>query len=442
MKKLSMMLTLIATVMMSIVGCKPDPQEPVVKAPTITVAEASVDAATMKASVEVTPSENTADWYWKVDTANAAGEYTKVSGNAATTIEVTVEYDTEYTFTAYAENKGGKSAEAKTVFVGPAAPVAGEVSLTVSEPSVNEESMKVVITVTPSENTAKWFYALTPQSAATVEPNYLQVDGNEVKTLTLDIVANEKYIFKAYAEDAEGNSSEPVSTTFDAPTKEVEEESGNGELVKLELKNLTSVSVDADVLKYKECVRYVAGAVFKEAYNENRFISAAQNSLKPNDSYPYVQYNSATTSKVWTEMDLVKDGLISKAENSGIVIVSGMTYVVAVYAEDAEGNYKVYTEEFTAPAAVVDGTVDVKLTIDNIGMTDVTATITTDSECRIITGTRMAVGSGDNLNANTMSDEEIKQYLAANAASVPSMFYGNETIKFDRDMGIDTDYIV
>ncbi|MBE6209660.1 MAG: hypothetical protein E7128_05450 [Rikenellaceae bacterium] len=221
-----------------------------------------------------------------------------------------------------------------------------------------------------------------------------------------------------------------------------DEPSGNGELVSLVLKNVTALSFDAEVLKYKECVRYVAGATFAEAFDTTRFVNAAKNSLNPNESYPYVQYNSATESKTWTEMDLVKDGLTTKEENTGIVILSGQKYTVAVYAEDAQGNYKVYTETFTAPAAVVDGTVDIQLNNVVVGMNKVTADLTTDSECRIITGYRLAVNPQDQFNADEMTDDEIKTYLAANAATTPRICTGEEAVTFYGDLGIDTDYVI
>ena len=221
-----------------------------------------------------------------------------------------------------------------------------------------------------------------------------------------------------------------------------DEPSGNGELVSLELKNVTALSVDAEVLKYKECVRYVAGATFAEAFDTTRFITTAKNSLNPNESYPYVQYNSATESKTWTEMDLLKDGLTTKEENTGIVIISGQKYTVAVYAEDAQGNYKVYTETFTAPAAVVDGTVDIQLNNVVVGMNKVTADLTTDSECRIITGYRLAVNPQDQFNADEMTDDEIKTYLAANAATTPRVCTGEEAVTFYGDLGVDTDYVI
>ena len=218
--------------------------------------------------------------------------------------------------------------------------------------------------------------------------------------------------------------------------------SGNGELAVLTLKNITALSVDAEVSMYKECVRYVAGATFAEAFDTTRFVNAAQNSLNPNESYPYVQYNSATESKTWTEMDLVKDGLKTKEGNQGLVVISGQSYVVAVYAEDANGNYKVYTAEFTAPEAVVDGTVDVKFDNVVVGMNRVDANLTTDSECRIITGYRLAVNSQDQFNIDEMTDDEVKQYLANNAATTPRAFSGEEAISFYGDLGIDTDYII
>ena len=104
MKKFTMMWALLATVLLSVVGCK-EPVEPTVEKPTISVAEAVVNAETMTASVEVTPSTNATAWSWKVATADNAGEYTTVNGNATTTVSVDVEYDTEYTFTAYATKR-------------------------------------------------------------------------------------------------------------------------------------------------------------------------------------------------------------------------------------------------------------------------------------------------------------------------------------------------
>ena len=636
MKKLTMMWALLATVLLSVVGCNDNGQEQNVKKPTISVAEAVVNAETMKASIEVTPSSETATWSWKVDTAEAAGEYTVVKGNAKTTIEVEVEYDVEYTFTAFAKNTAGESAPVSVTFVGPEAPVdiatptvevsevtvdaenlkatatvtpsetttkwyyaltegaataettytevegaeakelsfdiaydksytltvyavnvegdqsekvaktfegpkapAGVATVAVGEVAVDAENLKATVTVTPSETTAKWYYTLkddittevpeatetigykeatltfdiaydrtyilqvwavnedevksevvtktfeapktpvdiavptitlgevtvdaeTLKATVTVTPSettakwyyalkdnvnnkeeYTEVEGAEAKTLSLDVAPGVKYILLVYAVNAEDEKSEVARASFDGPAKTDEEPSGNGELVKLELKNITSLSVDADVLKYKECVKYVAGAVFTEAYNEARFITAAKNSLNPNESYPYVQYNSATASKVWTEMDLVKNGLTTKVENDGIQIIAGMSYTVAVYAEDAEGNSKVYTQEFTAPAAKIDGNVDLKMNIDEIGMTDVTATFTASTDCRIIAGTRLVTNQQDGgFDVNSMSADEVKAFLVANAAAVPHMFQGKETIKFVDDMGIDTDYIV
>ena len=170
-----MMWALLATVLLSVVGC--NEPEPEVQKPTISVAEAVVDAETMTASVEVTPSTTAASWSWKVDTAEAAGEYTKVNGNAKTTVTVDVEYDTEYTFTAYATNAAGNSQEVSVTFNGPEAPVVtpGAASIEVSDVEVRAETLKAIVTVTPSEETAKWYYALYEATLAEVEPTYTEV---------------------------------------------------------------------------------------------------------------------------------------------------------------------------------------------------------------------------------------------------------------------------
>ena len=77
--------------------------------PSIEVGEVSFSEQDGTAKVEVRPSENTETWYWKCVPAGEEADYESVTGNEATTLDLTVTVDVDYVVSAYAENADGKS---------------------------------------------------------------------------------------------------------------------------------------------------------------------------------------------------------------------------------------------------------------------------------------------------------------------------------------------
>ena len=77
--------------------------------PSIEVGEVSFSEQDGTAKVEVRPSENTETWYWKCVPAGEEADYESVTGNEATTLDLTVTVDVDYVVSVYAENADGKS---------------------------------------------------------------------------------------------------------------------------------------------------------------------------------------------------------------------------------------------------------------------------------------------------------------------------------------------
>lgn len=117
MKKLfKTMLPLLAMVFMWTACSDDDEQENLGTVPTIELGEAAVNADNTKAMLKVTPSENTEKWYWKSSKDGLETEYTAVTGNEEYTLEIDFETGAAYVVTVYAENRAGKSQEAKREF--------------------------------------------------------------------------------------------------------------------------------------------------------------------------------------------------------------------------------------------------------------------------------------------------------------------------------------
>ena len=77
--------------------------------PSIEVGEVSFSEQDGTAKVEVRPSEDTETWYWKCVPAGEEADYESVTGNEATTLDLTVTVDVDYVVSVYAENADGKS---------------------------------------------------------------------------------------------------------------------------------------------------------------------------------------------------------------------------------------------------------------------------------------------------------------------------------------------
>ena len=180
-------------------SCDKEPAETPVQKPTIGIMEPEFNAETMEASVMIAPSTDAEAWYWMVkgglDTDDAM--MTKVEGAAAKKISFAVEYGVEYTITAYAENKAGKSDIAKKKFC---AMPEGEVTLTIGEITLNEETAMAEATIYPSKATSVWYWgvAYSEEEAETME--WTAVEGNAEQAITFPYKWGKVATLYAYAE--------------------------------------------------------------------------------------------------------------------------------------------------------------------------------------------------------------------------------------------------
>lgn len=333
-------------------------------------------------------------------------------------------------------------------------------TIAVSEPALSADNAKAVVTVTPSEETEKWYWKCEPkgQSAAA----YTAVTGKEEAKLEIPIDMDVTYTLTAYAENETGKSKE-VSKEFTFKSEDV-----MTELVEFEIKNLSAFSMDVVVKKSAKCAKYVIGATPKgymgtntttgeeeyvEIYKEATFIENAETSLNPDESYPMQPYNWSDVSATFTERTLSRYALKDKdiSENKGIILrsleVDEIKMIIAVYALDAEGNSKVYTQEITIPEPEITGQVAVSIDVpkDKIKMRSFEATFTADANCsRIHVGQSSAglIASGGK-SFDNMTEEEICASIVRLGAEVPLAYTGAFSKEFaSKDMVPNTSYIV
>lgn len=333
-------------------------------------------------------------------------------------------------------------------------------TIAVSEPALSADNAKAVVTVTPSEETEKWYWKCEPkgQSAAA----YTAVTGKEEAKLEIPIDMDVTYTLTAYAENETGKSKE-VSKEFTFKSEDV-----MTELVEFEVKNLSAFSMDVVVKKSAKCAKYVIGATPKgymgtnletgaeeyvEIYKEATFIENAETSLNPDESYPMQPYNWSDVSATFTERTLSRYALKDKdiSESKGIILrsleVDEIKMIIAVYALDAEGNSKVYTQEITIPEPEITGQVVVSIDVpkDKIKMRSFEATFTADVNCsRIHVGQSSAglIASGGK-SFDNMTEEEICASIVRLGAEVPLAYTGAFSKEFaSKDMVPNTSYIV
>lgn len=333
-------------------------------------------------------------------------------------------------------------------------------TIAVSEPALSADNAKAVVTVTPSEETEKWYWKCEPkgQSAAA----YTAVTGKEEAKLEIPIDMDVTYTLTAYAENETGKSKE-VAKEFTFKSEDV-----MTELVEFEVKNLSAFSMDVVVKKSAKCAKYVIGATPKgymgtntttgeeeyvEIYKEATFIENAETSLNPDESYPMQPYNWSDVSATFTERTLSRYALKDKdiSESKGIILrsleVDEIKMIIAVYALDAEGNSKVYTQEITIPEPEITGQVAVSIDVpkDKIKMRSFEATFTADANCsRIHVGQSSAglIASGSK-SFDNMTEEEICASIVRLGAEVPLAYTGAFSKEFaSKDMEPNTSYIV
>ena len=186
-------------------SCDKEPSETPVQKPTIGIMEPEFNAETMEVSVMIAPSTDATAWYWMVkggiDTDDAM--MTKEEGAAAKEIKFTVEYGVEYTITAYAENKAGKSDIAEKKFC---AMPEGEVAIALGEVTLNEETMEAMVAVYPSKAVSQWHWAVGDVDLGEVYITDTIVEGNAEQTITFAYEWGKELRFRAYGECGEFRS--------------------------------------------------------------------------------------------------------------------------------------------------------------------------------------------------------------------------------------------
>ena len=393
------------------VSCDKEPVETPVEKPTIGILEVEFDAEKSTASVMIVPSTDATAWYYKVESEGNTTEYTKVEGAAAQEIEFEVKYTVEYTISAYAENKAGQSDVVTKTFT--QASDLEVATIAISKPEFDEATMTLSYKVTPSENTAHWYWGIKTDAESPAE--YEHHEGNEPAEVSIKVEYDREYIFVFAAQNAHGIG-EKIEAEFVTISPVVE----------IAIENLTQFSLDAVITKKSHCVKYVAGAVHTDAYNRNTFVEEAQRSLNPDADYPFAVFNSATESRTFSEQDLVRNSLITSDDNAGILLVPGTSYTIAVYGEDAEGRYNVTTKEFVAPTATLNGNVEVAVNVTDIAETSAKVEVSAAEACKIIVGYMdpevTKVDTDNPFDFEGKSDEEISNYLMTMTHAIPTIY--------------------
>lgn len=202
------------------VDSKPNKAE----APTIGIMEPEFDAKTMTAKVTIAPSSDATAWYWHISggiSTDEAPTYTKVSGGAAEEIEFAVRYGVEYTISAYAENKAGKSATATKKFC---AMPDDEVAVTIGDIVLNEETMMAEATIYPSKSVATWYWQSYTKGEDNSTLDWNVEEGNAEKAISIAVEWGATYELRVYGECGDIISdivSEEFSFTPSIPTLRV-----------------------------------------------------------------------------------------------------------------------------------------------------------------------------------------------------------------------------
>ncbi len=334
-------------------------------------------------------------------------------------------------------------------------------TITVSEPALSADNTKAVVTVTPSDDTEKWYWKCEPKGESAAA--YTAVTGKEETKLEIPIDIDKDYVLTVYAENESGKSQEAVKEFI------FKYEDLMDELVEFEIKNLSAFSMDVEVKKGAKCAKYVIGAIIKgymgtdsetgqpkyeEIYKEATFIEDAELSLNPNKDYPMQPYNWSDVSATFNEQTLVRSALQDKdiSESKGIILTALDTdeteVVVAIYAVDAEGKGTVFTKEVTVPDAELNGQVvaSIEIPAGKIALRSFEATFTADANCaKMIVGQTDAGAIAKNSGKpfTEMSVAEIEASILKLGASVPVAYTQPFSKEFaSKDMVPNTKYYV
>ena len=177
-------------------GCEMFGDDTPVNKPTISISELEFDAETMTVKAIITPSSNTEAWSYKVENSvDGPKEYTKREWSFGDDIFFDVTYGVQYTVSAFAENKGGKS-EVVTKSICPMPE--GEVAISIGEITLNEKTMEAEATITPSSNTTTWYWSYAEKDSE-AELVWTAVESNKQKSVAFAYEWGKEYVLRAYS---------------------------------------------------------------------------------------------------------------------------------------------------------------------------------------------------------------------------------------------------
>ena len=398
-------LAVLATAIVALLcwGCEMFEGKEQPKAPTITIGEPTFDTEAMTVTLLFTPSQNTTAWYYKIESDGVMGSFKLVAGDKPKEIVTKFEYDVDYTVSAYAEGQGLEGDLVIKEFSLKTIP-----TIAISKPHFDEQAMTVSFDVTPSEGAHHWYWGVK-------ESEYARYEGDEAMTVScaVEYDVNYTFLFRVENEQLNGETKE-VEFAVIMPVADIA------------IENLTAYTLDAVITKKEHCVKYVAGAVHTSAYDRNIFVEQAQKSLNPDSSYPFAIFNSATESRTFSEQDLVRNSLVTSDENAGIILLPNTSYTIAVYGEDAKGNYTVTTQEVVIPEVEINGTTAISIEVSDIELTSASATVKSEAGSKILTGyIDPAIAKADTerpFDFEGKSDDEIKNYIASVVKGVPMVY--------------------
>lgn len=395
---------------------------------TVTIGDMVLNEATMEVEATIYPSANVTKWYWRVyEKDSIKDEWIGGEGTTEQKVSFAYVWGVTYILEAYAECGAIKSAEvAKECYFEPSVP-----TITVSDASFDEATMTVTFEVKPSADTHHWYWGIKADTAS--PSDYEQFEGAEARSVSCIVEYDVNYTFLFRAENVI-NKGEDKEVIFSAW----------GKVADITIENLTAYCVDAKIEKNEKCVRYVVGAMHTEAYDRATFIEEAQTSLNPDPSYPFAIFNSATENRTFSEQDLVRNSLLDSNANAGLLLASGVSFTVAVYGEDENGNYNVSTTEFTVPKAELNGNHNIDIAVGDITETSATATVTADEGCKFLMGyidpTIAASDSENPFDFEGKSDEEIKRYIISVVNNIPEVYTATVTRTLSNYLAIGSTY--
>ena len=199
------------------VGCDKDPVTTPGNKPTIGVLEPVFDAESMTVKVMIAPSSDATAWYWCVEPQSRTEDspYVKVEGATAQEIEFAVIYGVEYSISAYAENKAGKSDIATKKFC---QMPEGEVVVAIGEITLNAETMEAKATIYPSSNATMWYWRAYEKDSVKSEWIGGGGEGSGEQTIAFAYEWGKTFVVEAYAECGAVKSEEVSAECYFEPS--------------------------------------------------------------------------------------------------------------------------------------------------------------------------------------------------------------------------------